>query len=232
MISLQIPMPGEEGGIGPAGPAVPPSVDYAVKTYMPFLAATVIAPLIGLLYVWIRSTHQARRGSIVTRPDHTGYSVYLIAGLFPLMGGAPVLYKLVLDYVYGRLATWRYITYPYHLDIYLSIARFLSHFYLLAGVAIGLSTLLIIFHKTYENWYMDLAIYLGNIAWFLYLTPRPLQEFKYTMYYVEHYHPPPGTQPYDLIEPLFHQRLYLGIAIGLTLTAVTYLYSRRRKTIH
>lgn len=209
------------------GPVVPPSLSYAIKSYMPYLVVLVVIPLVGVLYLWLRTIYYARRGEYLQRPDHPVYSVYLIGGLFPIIGGAAVLYKIVADYVYGHLPMWRWIRAPIDLYTYQRIAEFLSHFYLLSGLVIGLSTLLILLRKYYENWYIDLAVYLGTSAWFLYLTPLPLKKFKYTTNFMKTHNIPAGSLPYNMVSPLLHERLAIGVAIGLAMSASAYLYYRR-----
>lgn len=225
------PMPGGGGGpVGGVGPSVVPTVSYAVKSYLPYLVVTVVMPLLGLLYIWLRTLIMTRRKTYYIRPDNTVYNVYLLAGLLPLIGGSAVLEKIVSDYVYGTTVPWRWINTATDMYTYMKISEFLSHFYLLAGVGIGLSLLLLLLYKYYENWYIDMAIYLGNLAWFLYLTPRPLARFKYTSNYIKAYNVDPLTQPFQLVSGLFAEKLAAGLIIGTSfaiLAAVYYYRSRR-----
>ncbi|MCE4629974.1 MAG: hypothetical protein F7C82_06815, partial [Desulfurococcales archaeon] len=79
MIELQQlpPMPTGGGGpIGGVGPSVAPSVSYAIKSYIPYLIVTVVMPLVGLLYIWLRTLVNARKRAYMGRPDNTLYNVY------------------------------------------------------------------------------------------------------------------------------------------------------------
>jgi len=227
MIELQQlpPMPTGGGGpIGGVGPSVAPSVSYAMKSYIPYLIVTVVMPLIGLLYIWLRTLVNARKRTYMGRPDNTLYNVYLIGGLLPLIGGSVVLEKIVSDYVYGTTIPWRWIHTVTDLYTFLKISEFLSYFYFIAGLGIGLSILLVILYKYYDNWYIDLVVYLGNIAWFLYLTPRPLERFKYTSAYIQTYNVTPGIQPFELVSGLFTERLIYGVLLGLSMAILAGLY--------
>lgn len=234
MIELQPlpPMPTGGGGpIGSVGPSVAPSVQYAINSYIPYLIVTVVMPLIGLFYIWLRTLVYARKRAYMDRPDNTLYNVYLIGGLLPLIGGSVVLEKIVSDYVYGTTIPWRWIHTVTDLYTFLKISEFLSYFYFIAGLGIGLSSLFVILYKYYNNWYIDLLIYLGNIAWFLYLTPRPLERFKYTSAYIQTYNVTPGAQPFELVSGLFTEKLIYGVILGLSMALIAGLYyirSRRR----
>ncbi len=235
MIELQQlpPMPTGGGGpIGGVGPSVAPSVSYAIKSYIPYLIVTVVMPLIGLFYIWLRTLVNAKKRAYMGRPYNTLYNVYLIGGLLPLIGGSVVLEKIVSDYVYGTTIPWRWIHTVTDLYTFLKISEFLSYFYFIAGLGIGLSTLLVTLYKYYDNWYIDLLIYLGNIAWFLYLTPRPLARFKYTSAYIQTYNVTQASQPFDLVSSLFLERLVFGAVVGLILAIIASLYyiRSRRKT--
>lgn len=230
MYGLQLPMPGEGEYPYPVGPAVPPSVDYAVESYIPFLVMTVVIPLAGLLFLWARGLLYAFRGKPLTRPDSMAYSVYIIAGLFTLAGGAAVVHKAVTDHVYGSLIPWRFIRSEYELDIYLGIASFLGKFFLLAGIALGLALLLLLFARSYDHWYADLVVYLGSIAWFLYLTPKPIKRFKYAYNYIQAHNIEPGAVPYSLVDPSFEKCLLLGFILGATVAMLVFIvYSIKRR---
>ena len=218
------PMPTSGEGIGSIGPVTPPSVEYAIKSYIPYLVVLVVMPLVGVIYNWIRTIYYARKKEYIQRPDNPLYSVYLLAGLFPLIGGAAVLYKIVLDYVYGRLPAWRWISSTLDLYTYQRIAEFLSNFYLVAGLVLGLSILLILLYKYYDNWYIDLVVYVGVIAWFLYLTPLPLKNFKYTTNFMKTYNITFGSRPFDSIENLFYTKLLAGFILGAVMATIAYVY--------
>lgn len=233
MIELQElpPMPVGGGGIGGGiGPSVAPSVSYAVKSYLPYLVVTTVMPLLGLLYIWIRTIIAARRREYLGRPENTWYTVYLLAGLLPLIGGAAVLEKIVSDYVYGTTIPWRWISTDTDYIRYKQIAEFLANFYTIAGLVAGLSILLILLHKYYENWYLDLAVYLGNTAWFLYLTPKPLARFKYTTSYALSRGIQPGTSPFAQVSMMFREHFLAGFIMGAALALAAGVYYHRSRS--
>lgn len=225
MTTLLQPLPPGEGlPAGPVGPSTPPPLWYAIESYAPYVAATVIVPLGGLLYLWVRTLLHAGRRAYMGRPDSTLYTAYMIGGVLPLIGGAFILHKIASDYVYGTMIPWRWIQTGYDLQVYLGISSFLSYFYFLAGVAVGLSGLLVVLHRYYDNWLVDVVVYLGNIAWFLYLTPIPLERFKYSSSYIAANNIPPGEHPYDLTSTLFTFMFILGLILGLALTVAASIY--------
>ncbi len=225
-MELQIPPP-SGGGPGPVGPPGPPSISYAYKSYLPYLIATTILPLIGLLYISIRTILLSRKGEVVFRPDSTLYAVYLVGGFANIAFGAAVLYKLVKDYVYGSLPMWRWINSLDDLVVYKGIANFVSKYYFIAGLVIGFSLLLIILGKTYEYWYVDFLLYVGNIGLFLYLTPRPFENFRFTSRFLKT-HNVTVSQPYDLVKSDFNNNLYLGIVIGIIISIIIFIYYNKK----
>ncbi len=214
---------------GRAGPREAPFLDYAIQAYLPLVAATTVAPLVGLAFLHARAYILARRGRPLTRPGSLAYTIYLIAGLLPLMGGNAVSMKAILDNVYGSLGRWLYIRTWRDWDVYMGIAEFLSWFHLLAGLVLGMSLLLVFFRRSYDSWYADLLVYAGNAAWFIVLARIPLKDFHYTLQYVETHDIPPGARPFDVVAELFYTRLALGLAAGLAVSLGAYLLYKSRR---
>jgi len=228
-VYLQVPPPPGGGGPipGPIGPPGPPPLSYAYRSYLPYLIATTILPLAGLLYVALHTLVSARRGERLLRPENAFYQVFLIGGVADLAFGAVILYKLVNDSVYGTLPPWRWIDTFDDLLVYQEIASFLVKFYFIAGVACGLLLLLILLYRYYEYWYVDLIIYLGNIGLFLYLTPKPLKDFKFTGHYIATHNVTAST-PYALVEPGFLHAFSAGVFVGGLIAGGIYVYYKVR----
>ena len=227
---LQVPPPAGGGGgpiPGPIGPPGPPPLSYAYRSYLPYLIATTVMPLIGLLYVALHILFATRRGERLLRPENPLYQVFLVGGVADLAFGAVVLYKLARDSVYGTLPPWRWIHTFDDLLVFERIASFLAKFYFIAGVAVGLSLLLILLYKYYEYWYVDLLIYLGNIGLFLYLTPKPLQDFKFTGHYMATHNVSAPT-PYALVEPSLINAFSAGVVVGGLIAGVIYAYYKAK----
>ena len=210
-------------------PREAPPIDYAIKSYLPFVAATSFIPLIGLLTLLALALRSAVRGQPLRRPGSLLYTLYLILGAGSLLGGAPALYKAGRDYTFGVMNIWRYIRTVDDLLTYEALARLLAAGYLAVGLIIGLSLLLILYRRTYDAWYADLAVYLGNAAWFLVLADRPLRDFHYYPEMRRLLNIPPGVEPYDTIAPMFHTALAAGALAGALASLTAYaLYKRRR----
>jgi len=228
--ALQIPPPGGGEQIT-VSQYQPPPVDAILTNYLPFLAALVVMPLLGLLGLWVYGLLQARRGRPLMRPDSTLYNVYLIGGYASLLGGALLLYKFVVDYVYGYNTgvPWRYIYTYLDMEKYMFIADLLTVSHFLAGLGLGLTLLLVYYRRTYENWWADLIAYAGNLGLYLYLSTRPLQRFYFAKQYIDMAGIPPGTRPYDLVAPRLIASLALGLLAGGALTAIVIVVWKRNK---
>lgn len=213
-------------------PREAPPIDYAIKSYLPFVAATSFIPLIGLLSLLALALWNARRGQPLRRPGSLAYTIYLILGAGSILGGAPALYKAGRDYTFGVVDKWRYIRTVDDLLAYNALARLLAAGYLAVGLVIGLSLLLILYRRTYDAWYADLAVYLGNAAWFLALADRPLRAFHYYPEFRRLYDIPPGAEPYDAIAPLFHEALALGALTGALASLAAYALYKRSRSRH
>jgi len=234
-LALQLQLPpaggGEQVPVGGPG-SVPISEEYILLSYLPFIVALVVIPLIGLLVVWARGLVSALRGRPLTRPESTVYSLYIIVGIAPLLGGAFLLHKFVLDYVYGYsyVNPWRWIWSLGDWERFLYVASLLSKSHFLAGLALGLLVLIPWFRRSYEYWWVDTVVYGGNLGLYLYLSVQPLQEFKYTSGYAQTYGVNVTTRPYSVVEPILLKSLILGLILGLALSlTVIVLYERARR---
>ena len=203
------------GSAAPTPPPGPPeSIGYVIESYLPFLAVTVGYPLAGALYLALRALRASVSGRALRRPDSPAYTVYLIAGVLPLMGVAAAFFKAYVDYVYGAPYRWRVITSEEELRVYLSIAGIHVYTHFLAGLAGGLLLLLPLARRTYDSWLADLVVYGGNLAWYLALSTRPLQDFVFSYAVRKQLGLPPGLSPYDLVAARLHESLLAGLALG------------------
>jgi hypothetical protein len=227
-------LPGGAPALGmalqPPGPGVvaeaPESFRYVVETYLPFLVATIGYPLAGLIGVLLHSLLLARRGLPPLRPASTAYSVYVIAGLLPLLGGAPILFKAVLDYVYGATVRWRIIMDEGQLEMYLRIAWMHEYANLLAGFALGLLLFPLLARGSYESWYLDVLAYGGNLAWYLALAPIPLRDFNFSYRFRLQAGLPPGFKPFQLVAGRLEAALLTGLAAGAAVALAVYALSK------
>ena len=204
----------------------------AIDGHYPFIAATVILPLLLSFYTIQRHILKALLRGIIEDPYDTIYTV----GLILLAGSLPMslfLYKGAFDSTYLRYAetpfgsgwyTWNMITGPRDLELLLTIVEELKTYFALAGLAIGLSLLPALLRKLHGYWLIETPLLAMPPLIFIFLELRPLKNMRfasgaYTAGIAE-----PGSTPYELyIENPLMLSLAEGLLAGVAISAAVYL---------
>lgn len=209
----------------------------AIDGHYPFIAVTVVFPLVLSSYTIARHLARALLRGRAEDPYDTPYNV----GLILLAGSLPMslfLYKGAFDSTYLRYSVtpfgsgwyvWDMITGPEDLELLLAIVEGLRPYFALAGLGIGLSLVPVLLRRLHGYWLIEAPLLAAPPLLFVVLELRPLRNMKFATGAYRAGIAVPGTTPYELyVEKTLVPSLLEGLLLGISISAVVYLVVRWR----